>query len=420
MDEVAVIGLGYVGLPLAVEFGKVRPVWGYDVKLDRIEELANGFDKTLECSPQELKAAQFLKFTSDSSDIKNCRIFIIAVPTPVDVSRRPDFGPLNEASKFVGKLIKKGDIVIYESTVFPGATESICVPVLELASGLKFNKDFFCGYSPERINPGDNEHRLPDIVKITSGSNNATGKVVDDLYSSIIRAGTFLVSSIAVAEAAKVIENTQRDLNIALMNELSLIFSELGLSTSEILDAANTKWNFLDFRPGLVGGHCIGVDPYYLTYRAEQIGFHPEVILAGRRLNDLMATHVVNRIVKLMLKKGINLLDAEILILGSSFKANCPDIRNSKVIELAAELKSYGSKIKIYDPLVSDQEIINNFSADPVAYPTSATYDAIVIAVAHDEFRSIGIEGIKEWSKENRVIFDVMSIFGSDEVDGQL
>ena len=349
---IAVIGLGYVGLPLAVEFGKQRSTIGFDINLKRIEELQSGQDHTLECTPEELKTAAHLRYSANTKDLKDAQIFIVTVPTPVDMANRPDLTPLVKASETVGKVLKAGDIVIYESTVYPGATEEVCVPVLEKQSGLRFNHDFFCGYSPERINPGDKEHRLPAIKKVTSGSTPAVAEEVDLLYKEIITAGTHMASSIKVAEAAKVIENTQRDVNIALMNELSLIFHKLGIDTLEVLQAAGTKWNFLPFRPGLVGGHCIGVDPYYLTHKAQEVGYHPEVILAGRRINDSMASHVADETIKLMLRKGFPVLNSKVLVLGLTFKENCPDVRNTKVVDIVNALRSYNTHVDVYDPWI--------------------------------------------------------------------
>ena len=360
--KIAVIGLGYVGLPLAAEFGKYRPVVGFDINPSRISELQAYLDRTLECTPQQLKAASHLRFSHHPQDIEACQVFIITVPTPVDSANRPDVMPLVKASQLVGQVLKKGDIVIYESTVYPGATEEVCVPVLEEASNLKFNLDFFCGYSPERINPGDKVNTLTTIKKITSGSTPAVADEVDALYKSIIKAGTWKVSSIKVAEASKVIENTQRDVNIALMNELSLIFNKLGIDTLEVLEAAGTKWNFLPFRPGLVGGHCIGVDPYYLTHKAQEVGYHPEVILSGRRINDSMASHVANETVKLMLRKGLQLLGSKLLVLGLSFKENCPDVRNSKVIDIIKALRSYGLQVEVYDPWIDLPQALQELS----------------------------------------------------------
>ena len=418
---IAIIGLGYVGLPLAVEFGKKRPVIGFDINQQRIEELISGIDYTHECTTEELEEANQLSFTSDSDHLERAQIFIVTVPTPVDSANRPDLTPLIKASETVGKVLKVGDIVIYESTVYPGATEEVCVPVLAKFSGLAFNKDFYCGYSPERINPGDKNHRLPSIRKVTSGSTAEVSKWVDRLYAEIITAGTYMASSIKVAEAAKVIENTQRDVNIALMNELSLIFHKLGIDTLEVLEAAETKWNFLPFRPGLVGGHCIGVDPYYLTHKAQAMGYHPEVILAGRRINDSMAEYVADETVKLMLQKGLPVLGCKILVLGLSFKENCPDVRNSKVVDIVNRLQAYNTTVDIYDPWVDLEEARIEYGIDCLpALPENNRYSAIVLAVSHDEFKRLGIEKIKQFGVLNSVIFDVKGVLDKNSVDGRL
>jgi UDP-N-acetyl-D-galactosamine dehydrogenase len=418
---IAIIGLGYVGLPLAVEFGKKRTVIGFDIKQQRILQLLSGVDHTNECTAEELKEARQLTFSSDPMCLKDADIFIVTVPTPVDKANRPDLNPLIKATETVGKVLKQGNIVIYESTVYPGATEEICVPVLEKLSGLAFNKDFYCGYSPERINPGDKSHRLPSIKKVTSGSTDEASKCIDLLYSEIITAGTYVASSIKVAEAAKVIENTQRDLNIALMNELSLIFHKLGIDTLEVLEAAETKWNFLPFKPGLVGGHCIGVDPYYLTHKAQEMGYHPEVILAGRRINDSMAKYVADETVKLMLQKKLPVLSCKILVLGLTFKENCPDLRNSKVIDIVKRLKTYNTTVDIYDPWVNLEEAKFEYKIDCLSnLPENNTYSAIILAVSHDEFKSLGIEKIKLFGISNSVIFDVKGIFDKNSVDGRL
>ena len=415
---IAIIGLGYVGLPLAVEFGKKRPVIGFDINQQRIEELISGIDYTHECTTEELEEANQLSFTSDSDHLERAQIFIVTVPTPVDSANRPDLTPLIKASETVGKVLKVGDIVIYESTVYPGATEEVCVPVLAKFSGLAFNKDFYCGYSPERINPGDKNHRLPSIRKVTSGSTAEVSKWVDRLYAEIITAGTYMASSIKVAEAAKVIENTQRDVNIALMNELSLIFHKLGIDTLEVLEAAETKWNFL---PGLVGGHCIGVDPYYLTHKAQAMGYHPEVILAGRRINDSMAEYVADETVKLMLQKGLPVLGCKILVLGLSFKENCPDVRNSKVVDIVNRLQAYNTTVDIYDPWVDLEEARIEYGIDCLpALPENNRYSAIVLAVSHDEFKRLGIEKIKQFGVLNSVIFDVKGVLDKNSVDGRL
>lgn len=418
---IAVIGLGYVGLPLAVEFGKKRPVIGFDINRSRVAELQSGQDHTLECSPQELAEASHLVYSADLADLEKAQVFIVTVPTPVDQANRPDMTPLIRASQTVGSVLKPGDIVIYESTVYPGATEEVCVPILEQASGLKFNEDFYCGYSPERINPGDKEHRLPSIKKVTSGSTPEVAAAVDALYAQIITVGTHQASSIKVAEAAKVIENTQRDVNIALMNELSLIFHKLGVDTLEVLNAAGTKWNFLPFRPGLVGGHCIGVDPYYLTHKAQEVGYHPEVILAGRRINDHMASHVADETIKLMLKKGIPVLGSRVLVLGLTFKENCPDLRNTKVVNIINQLKVYNTRVDIYDPWIDVEEARAEYGLDCLIDPPGAdTYDAIILAVGHRQFLVMGEGGIKALAKPDSVIFDVKSILPLGAVDGRL
>ena len=418
---IAVIGLGYVGLPLAVEFGRQRQVIGFDINLKRVQELQSGQDHTLECSPEELSQAPHLCYSSDSQELKSAQIFIVTVPTPVDTANRPDMSPLVKASETVGKVLKKGDIVIYESTVYPGATEEVCVPVLEKFSGLKFNQEFFCGYSPERINPGDKEHRLPTIKKVTSGSTPAVAEEVDQLYKQIITAGTYKASSIKVAEAAKVIENTQRDLNIALMNELSLIFKKLGIDTLEVLKAAGTKWNFLPFRPGLVGGHCIGVDPYYLTHKAQEVGYHPEVILAGRRINDGMAAHVADETVKLMLRKNLPVLGSKILVLGLTFKENCPDVRNTKVVDIVKALRGYNTQVDVYDPWIDVVDAEQEYGLKCLKHPPEqGQYDAIVIAVGHQQFIALGESGIKAWGQPGAVVFDVKSILPLGAADGRL
>jgi UDP-N-acetyl-D-galactosamine dehydrogenase len=421
MEKIGIIGLGYVGLPLAVEFGKARPVLGFDINERRIDELKSGQDHTLECSTEELKEATQLEYTNHFDDLRECQIFIITVPTPVDKANRPDMMPLLRASETVGKVLKAGDIVIYESTVYPGATEEVCVPVLEKLSGLKFNQHFFCGYSPERINPGDKEHRLPTIKKVTSGSTPAIADMVDQLYKQIITAGTHKASSIKVAEAAKVIENTQRDVNIALMNELSLIFSRLGIDTIEVLEAAGTKWNFLHFYPGLVGGHCIGVDPYYLTYKAQEVGYHPEVILAGRRINDRMASYVADETVKLMLRRGISVLGSRILVLGLTFKENCPDLRNTKVIDLIDTLKGYNINVDVYDPWADIEEARQEYGLNCLPdMPSLGQYSGIVLAVAHKQFIELRVEGIRAFGQPNSILFDVKSVLPFGAADGRL
>lgn len=419
--KIAIIGLGYVGLPLAVEFGKFRPVIGFDIDVLRVKDLGLGKDTTLELSSEELKQAKELTFSANPEDLQTCSIFIITVPTPVDKANRPDLMPLVKASQLVGEYMPTGSLVIYESTVYPGATEEICVPALERASKKIYNKDFFCGYSPERINPGDKEHRLPNIKKITSGSTPDVAQMVDEIYAQIIIAGTHKASSIAVAEAAKVIENTQRDLNIALMNELSLIFHKIGLDTTEVLEAAGTKWNFLPFRPGLVGGHCIGVDPYYLTHKAQEVGYHPEVILAGRRINDGMASNVVDRVIKLMLGKAIPVLGSRVLVLGLAFKENCPDLRNTKIADLVTCLKAYNTHVDVYDPWIDLEEAQHEYGIECLAeMPTPGQYAAIILAVGHRQFIALGETGVKALGCPNAVIFDVKSILPINASDGRL
>jgi UDP-N-acetyl-D-galactosamine dehydrogenase len=417
----AIIGLGYVGLPLAVEFGKKRPVIGFDINPKRIAELQSGADHTLECSRSELKEAKHLRYSAAPADLRKAQVYIVTVPTPVDQANRPDMTPLVKASESVGQALKKGDVVVYESTVYPGATEEVCVPVLERVSGLKFNVDFFCGYSPERINPGDKEHRLPSIKKVTSGSTPAVADGVNAMYAAIVTAGTHKASSIRVAEAAKVIENTQRDLNIALMNELSLIFHKLGIDTQEVLQAAGTKWNFLPFRPGLVGGHCIGVDPYYLTHKAQEVGYHPEVILAGRRINDNMARHVADETVKLMLRKGQPVLGSKVLVLGLTFKENCPDVRNTKVVDIIRTLEKYNTKVDVYDPWIDVRDAEHEYGLKCLAeVPKLGEYAAIVLAVGHRQFVELGEHGIKAFGQPGAVLFDVKSILPRGAADGRL
>ena len=419
--KIAVIGLGYVGLPLAVEFGKRRSVVGFDVRQERIAELCNGRDATLEVTPNELARATNLTFTRAEEDLRSCEIFIVTVPTPIDRANRPDLGPLLGASETVGKAMRRGSVVIYESTVYPGATEEVCVPVLERHSGLQFNRDFFCGYSPERVNPGDKAHRLSSIRKVTSGSTPAIAEAVDTLYGSIITAGTHRASSIKVAEAAKVIENTQRDLNIALMNELSVIFHRLGIDTLEVLEAAGTKWNFLPFRPGLVGGHCIGVDPYYLTHKAVEAGYHPEVILAGRRINDRMGEYVAEQVLKLMTRKRIHIVGARILVLGLTFKENCPDLRNSKVIDSIKALKAYNATVDVYDPWVHPKDAESEYGIKALSeLPDGGQYDAVILAVAHREFVKLGAEGIRALAKPQSIVYDVKSVLPTGAADGRL
>ena len=418
--DVAVIGLGYVGLPLSVEFARKRNVIGFDVNKTRIEELKQGIDNTNEVQKEELLAANSLKLTADINDLKNCNCYIITVPTPIDQYKRPDLSPLRRASETIGRLLKKGDLVIYESTVYPGCTEDECVPLLEKFSGLKYNQDFYCGYSPERINPGDNQRKLTDIKKITSGSTPIISDAIDDLYREIIIAGTHKAESIAVAEAAKVIENTQRDLNIALINEFSIIFSKLGIDTEAVLEAAGTKWNFLPFRPGLVGGHCIGVDPYYLTHKAQSIGHHPELILAGRRINDGMGEIIAARLIKKLTERSIPVSGAKILILGLTFKENCPDLRNSRVVDVVSELYAYNCIVDVFDPLVSREDTLKICDCELISEPQPQSYDAIVIAVAHDQFKAMGPAYIKSLMRENSVLFDLKYIFASTESDLRL
>jgi len=418
--RIGVIGLGYVGLPLAVEFGRKFPTVGFDVKAERIAELEAGTDSTLETSPEELKDAEHLSFTTEAAGIADCNFYVVTVPTPIGDSNRPLLTPLRNASETLGDVIKKGDVVVYESTVYPGATEEFCVPIVEKASGLTMNEDFFVGYSPERINPGDKEHRLPTILKVTSGSTRDAADFIDSVYQSIITAGTHKASSIKVAEAAKVIENTQRDVNIALINELAMIFERVGIDTEEVLEAAGTKWNFLPFRPGLVGGHCIGVDPYYLTYKAQQLGYHPQMILAGRRINDNMSLYVASQIIKRMISRGIQLLESRVLILGLAFKENCPDVRNTKVVEIVNELRSYGAKVDVHDPWVDAQEAMHEYGIDLVNEPGKGAYDVVVLAVAHDEFRELGEQGIRAFGKEPSILYDIKYVLPSDAVDDRL
>ena len=418
--KIALIGLGYVGLPLAVEFGKKYEVIGFDINQARVDELKRGEDSTLEAEPQELALASQLSFTTDPEDIRDCNIFIVTVPTPIDKHKRPDLTPLEKSSSAVGKLLKQGDVVIYESTVYPGATEEVCVPILEAESGLVFNQDFYCGYSPERINPGDKEHRVTTIRKVTSGSTPEVADKVDALYGSIITAGTHKASSIKVAEAAKVIENTQRDVNIALINELALIFNKLSIDTEEVLKAAGTKWNFLPFRPGLVGGHCIGVDPYYLTHKAIEVGYHPEMILAGRRINDNMGNYVTDQVAKIMTKKRIHVVGSNILIMGLTFKENCPDLRNTRVIDLVAEFQGSSCNVDVYDPWVNKEEAKREYGITPVDAPQAGHYDAILLAVAHNEFTQMGVKVIRAFGKSNHVLFDIKYILEADQVDGRL
>ena len=418
--RIAVIGLGYVGLPLAVEFGKKYFTTGFDINRPRISALISGHDSTLEVDTAELESAAHLSYTTDVDKLKNCNIYIVTVPTPIDIHKRPDLSPLEKASETVGKVLSKGDIVIYESTVYPGATEEVCVPILEKHSGLTFNKNFYCGYSPERINPGDKEHRVTTIKKVTSGSTLEIAEKVDALYSSIITAGTHKASSIKVAEAAKVIENTQRDINIALINELALIFKRLGIDTEEVLKAAGSKWNFLPFRPGLVGGHCIGVDPYYLTHKAMKAGYYPEIILTGRKLNDSMGKYVANEIINLMTKKRIQVVDSNILVMGLTFKEDCPDIRNTRVVDVVQELKGFHCNIDVYDPWIDKEESTRDYGITPVEQPEPGKYDAVIIAVAHHQFKAMGITAIRALGKKNHILYDIKYILPAEKVDGRL
>ena len=417
---IGVIGLGYVGLPLAVEFGRKRHVIGFDTNDVRIKELTNGIDRTLETTDKELNDAIYLNYTNNLEDLRDCNIYIITVPTPIDHNKKPDLTPLIKASKAIGTILKTGDIIIYESTVYPGATEEVCVPILEEQSGLSFNNDFFCGYSPERINPGDKDHRITTIRKVTSGSTPEIAKKIDKLYQEIITEGTYMAKSIKVAEAAKVIENTQRDVNIALINELSLIFNELDIDTESVLEAAGTKWNFLPFRPGLVGGHCIGVDPYYLTHKALEVGYNPEIILAGRRINDNMSIFIADQVSKLMTKKDISLNGSNILMMGLAFKENCPDIRNTKVVDLIKELNNFNCNVDVYDPWVDKLEAMQDYNIELINVPAKGKYDAIVIAVAHDKFKNYSPNEIKDFGKDNHVIYDIKYLLSADHVDGRL
>ncbi len=418
--KIAVIGLGYVGLPLAVEFGKKVPVIGFDIQQKRIEELQSCQDHTLEVSPEELQQANQLSYSANLDDLKSCNFFIVTVPTPIDDYKQPDLTPLIKASTSIGQVLKKGDVVVYESTVYPGATEEDCIPVLEKVSGLKFNQDFFAGYSPERINPGDKLHRVTNILKITSGSTPEVADFVDQVYNLIIEAGTHKATSIKVAEAAKVIENTQRDVNIALINELAVIFNKMGIDTEAVLKAAGTKWNFLPFRPGLVGGHCIGVDPYYLTHKAQSIGYHPEIILAGRRLNDGMGAYVVTQLVKAMIKKKIQVEGARVLVLGLSFKENCPDIRNTKIIDIVNELQEYNIQADVYDPWVDTQEAQHEYGITPIASLEQGQYDAVILAVAHEQFKAMGATDIRALAKPVHILYDLKYVLEQSESDLRL
>jgi len=418
--KIGIIGLGYVGLPLAVEFGKLMPTVGFDINTTRIAELEAGKDNTLEVDETELAEAIQLSYSSELKALKNCNVYIVTVPTPIDRYKRPDLTPLESASRALGEVLKPGDVTIFESTVYPGATEEVCVPIIETTSGLTYNKDFFAGYSPERINPGDKEHRVTNILKITAGSTPEAANFVDDLYNKIITAGTHKASSIKVAEAAKAIENTQRDVNIALINELALIFNRLDIDTMEVLEAAGTKWNFLPFRPGLVGGHCIGIDPYYLTHKAQEIGYHPEVILAGRRINDGMGAYVAGQVLKTMNKARLQIRDARVLVMGLSFKENCPDIRNTRVIDVVEELEFSNAIVDVFDPWVDPDEATREYDIKLVKEPEAGVYDAIVLTVAHDKFKELGVEGIRAFGKKKSVLYDVKHVLSASAVDGRL
>ena len=418
--KLAVVGLGYVGLPLAVEFGKKRSVIGFDINTRRIDALKAGHDHTLEVSDAELAEAAQLRYTADRAELGQANVFIVTVPTPIDEYKQPDLTPLVKASETIGAVLKRGDIVIYESTVYPGATEEDCVPVLERVSGLKLNVDFYAGYSPERINPGDKDHRVSTIKKVTSGSTPEVAELVDQLYKEIITAGTHKASSIRVAEAAKVIENTQRDVNIALINELALIFNKMGIDTEAVLQAAGTKWNFLPFRPGLVGGHCIGVDPYYLTHKAQSIGYHPEIILAGRRLNDSMGGYVVSQLVKAMTKQRIHVQGARVLVMGLAFKENCPDLRNTRIVDIVGELRDYNVDVDVYDPWVDPEEAMHEYGLTPVAKLEEGKYDAVILAVAHNQFKALGAEGIRKLGKAQHILYDLKYVLSAAESDLRL
>jgi UDP-N-acetyl-D-galactosamine dehydrogenase len=418
--KLAVIGLGYVGLPLAVEFSRIRSVVGFDINPKRISELSSGHDHTLEVSNDELRLASALTFTANVADLKQCNVYIVTVPTPIDKHKQPDLTPLIAASEMLGSVLAKGDLVVYESTVYPGATEDDCVPVLEQVSGLTFNSDFYAGYSPERINPGDKEHRVSTIKKVTSGSTAEIAELVDALYGEIITAGTHKAGSIKIAEAAKVIENTQRDVNIALINELAMIFNKMGIDTEEVLKAAGSKWNFLPFRPGLVGGHCIGVDPYYLTHKAESIGYYPQMILAGRRVNDGMGVYIAGQLVKALIKKQIQVCGARILIMGLAFKENCPDLRNTKVVDIIAELKEYRINVEVFDPWVDKDAALREYDIVPISEPEIGAYDAIIMAVAHTQFKALGASAIRALGKDNHVIYDLKYVLNADESDIRL
>jgi UDP-N-acetyl-D-galactosamine dehydrogenase len=418
--KLAVVGLGYVGLPLAVEFGKRRPVLGFDINARRIDELKEGKDHTLEVDTEELKSASHLRFSADAEALAEANVFIVTVPTPIDQYKQPDLTPLVRASETIGRVLKRGDIVIYESTVYPGATEEVCVPVLERISGLRFNEDFYAGYSPERINPGDKEHRVANIRKVTAGSTPEAADLIDALYAEIIVAGTHKAPSIRVAEAAKVIENTQRDVNIALINELALIFNKLDIDTQAVLEAAGTKWNFLPFRPGLVGGHCIGVDPYYLTHKAQSIGYHPEIILAGRRLNDGMGSYVVSQLIKAMTKRCIQVQGSRVLVMGLTFKENCPDLRNTRVVDIVKELGEYNIEVDVYDPWVDPEEAMQEYGIRPVSEPKQGAYDGIVLAVAHQQFKDLGVAAMRGLGKPEHVLYDLKYVLSAEEADLRL
>ena len=418
--RIGVIGLGYVGLPLAVELGKRHPTWGLDIDSRRIQELKAGQDRSLEVEPEELGQAPYLNYTDQAADLADCNFYVVTVPTPINEHKQPDLGPLEAASRLLGQLMSPGDVAVFESTVYPGATEEVCVPILERESGLRFNVDFFAGYSPERINPGDKSHRLANIKKVTSGSTPAVADLVDALYLGIVSAGTHRASSIRVAEAAKVIENTQRDVNIALINELAIIFNRLGIDTQEVLEAAGSKWNFLPFRPGLVGGHCIGVDPYYLTHKAQAIGYQPEIILAGRRLNDSMGRYVVSQVIKLMLRRHAGVDRARVLILGLAFKENCPDLRNTRVVDMVQELRDYGMAVDIHDPWVDPEEAAQEYGLHLIGQPSPGAYNAIILAVAHREFTQWGAERIRAFGQPGAVFYDVKQVFPAHQVDGRL
>lgn len=418
--KIGILGLGYVGLPLAVEFGRKYPTTGFDINSNRVSELGEGRDSSLECTPEEMQSANLLSFTDNEQDLSACNFYVVTVPTPIDEHKQPDMSPLQSASRMLGRVIKPGDIAVFESTVYPGATEEACVPIIEEGSGLKYNQDFFIGYSPERINPGDKEHRLPTIKKVTSGSTPEVADFVDKMYQSIITAGTHKASTIRVAEAAKVIENTQRDVNIALINELAIIFNKLGIDSQEVLEAAGSKWNFLPFRPGLVGGHCIGVDPYYLTHKAQAIGYQPEIILAGRRLNDSMGSYVVSRVIKLMMQRHILSDNARVLVLGLTFKENCPDLRNTRVVDIVGEFQDYGISVDVHDPWVNSAEAEHEYGITPISEPKKGEYDAVILAVSHREFGEMGADRMRAFGKPGAVLYDVKQMLPADSVDGRL